>query len=112
MNKTDPPTDQLELPAEVTAELLCSRHRCLILITLAEQGDVAVVDLAARLAADAASEPAAVDESARDRMRQEIYDHHLPKLAATGVVKYDSALDKLRLLDFDAVRTAGQTLRE
>ena len=85
MSQIDTPTDRLELPAEVCAELLSSRRRCRLLVTLAEGGEAAVVDLAAELAAaEWGTEPGAVDELERQQLRQEIFDRHLPKLTATG----------------------------
>jgi hypothetical protein len=112
MNSTETLTDQLGLPAAVVTELLSSRRRCLLVLTLAQQGESAVVDLAARLAADAEREPAAVDETQTERIRQEIYDHHLPKLTATGIVEYDSVLGKVRLAEPAIVPAARRVLKQ
>lgn len=113
MSKTDTPTDQVDLPAEVQKELLSSRRRCLLLTTLAEVGDVAVVDLAAQLGGGGTdSETAAAGEAAHEQIRWEIYDRHLPKLTATGVVEYDSQLGKLRLAEPAIVPAARRALGE
>jgi hypothetical protein len=113
MSQIDTPTDRLELPAEVCAELLSSRRRCRLLVTLAEGGEAAVVDLAAQLAAaEWGTEPGAVNELERQELRREIFDRHLPKLTATGVVEYDSLLGKLRLAEPAIVPDARRVLAE
>ncbi|WP_436901945.1 DUF7344 domain-containing protein [Halovenus halobia] len=96
------------VPEAVRTELFASKRRCRLLRALAGAGgDASVSDLVEQICA---AEPDTTDTT--DEVRYDLYDHHLPKLAATGVVEYDSALDKLRLLDFAAARTAGETLSE
>ncbi len=96
------------VPEAVRAELFASKRRCRLLRALAGAGgEASVSDLVAEIRA---AKPAPTDTA--DEVRYDLHDHHLPKLAATGVVEYDSALDKLRLLDFVAARTAAQTLTE
>jgi DNA-binding transcriptional ArsR family regulator len=86
------------LPSDVVDGLLASRARRRLLHWLREAGEpVAVGDLAARLAAaeestDEAGEPD--DGIAADprQARRQIYQRHLPRLTATGVVTFDSRL--------------------
>ena len=100
--------DRHTVPEAVRTELFASKRRCRLLRALAGAGgEASVSDLVAQIRA---VEPATTDTA--DEVQYDLYDHHLPKLAATGVVEYDSALDKLRLLEFDAARTAAQTLTE
>ena len=52
---------------------------------------------AAVCAAEKGCSPTEIDQSTRQEAREELFEHHIPKLAATGVVEYDSMLDRLRL---------------
>jgi len=100
--------DSREVPEAVRAELFDSERRCLLLRALAGAGgDASASDLVEQIRT---AESDSADTA--EEIRYDLYDHHLPKLAATGVVEYDSALDKLRLLDFDAAQTAARTLSE
>ena len=100
MNQPDPPAEQLDLPAGVQAELLCSRRRCLLLVTLAETGPATVDDLAVSIrAAERGIDPEQVDDTERSSVREEIFESHLPKLTATEIVEYDSQLGKVRLVE-------------
>ena len=80
----DPPTGVID-------ELLQSPRRRAVLSVLVDRDHpVTVGDLARQLAATGAStEVSAVD---RRRARTELFQEHLPKLTATGVVSFDSLL--------------------
>lgn len=93
--------DPSEVPEGVRADLFASEQRCQILRALAAAGgEASVRDLALRTRVRETGRPAdRIDPDTVESLRYDIYDRHLPKLAATGVVEYDSVLDKLRLLD-------------
>lgn len=113
MNQADTPADQLDLPAAVQAELLSSRRRCLLLVTLAEGGATTVDDLAVRIrATEHGIDPEDVDDAERASVRDEIFELHLPKLTATEIVEYDSLLGKVRLLEPAIVSRAREELSE
>lgn len=98
--------DSQTVPEAARTELFASDRRCRLLRALASAGgEASVSDLATRIQT---TEPA---ENV-DTVRYDLYDCHLSKLVATGVVEYDSALDKLTLLDADAARTASRALEE
>ena len=90
-----------DLPEEVVEDILSSARRRTMLSRLAEcDGHVTVEDLAAAVcAAEQAQPPGSVDAEACQEVRTEIYDRHLPKLTATGVVKYKSMRGAVRLVD-------------
>ena len=74
---------EVGLPPEVIEDILSAPRRRRMLEVLAEsEGCMVVDDIAAAVEAD--------DSDPRERLRAEIYDEHLPKLTATGVVDYDS----------------------
>jgi hypothetical protein len=113
MNQADTSADQLDLPAAVQAELLSSRRRCLLLVTLAEVGEATVDALAVRIsAAEHWIDPEAVDDAERASICDEIFESHLPKLTATEIVEYDSLLGKVRLLEPAIVPRAREELPE
>lgn len=113
MNQADTPADQLDLPAPVQAELLSSRRRCLLLVTLAEVEEATVDDLAGRIsAAEHGIDPGAVDDAERVSICDEIFEVHLPKLTATEIVEYDSLLGKVRLLEPAIASRAQAALSE
>lgn len=80
------------LPEMVIEELLAEPYRRAMLQSLrAHDGAVTVRQLALHVVARERSiSPDAVPPQARDRARERLYKHHLPKLTATGVVRYNS----------------------
>jgi hypothetical protein len=87
------------LPRDVIDDLLGDERRQVLLVCLLAQGGRMVVeDLAARVQArEAGTDPEAVEAGRRRAVREEIFQHHLPKLTATGVVEYDSMLGTMEL---------------
>lgn len=102
------------LPDRIRTDLLSSERRCRILSLLAAAGDEeSVADLAVKIrAAETDQSPDSLDSETVEAIRSELYDCHLPKLTATGVVEYDSTLDKLRLTDSELSAEAARTLAE
>jgi DNA-binding transcriptional ArsR family regulator len=96
-----------ELPEEVVADLLSDDTRRRALSILADRGEpVVVADLAAAvLAAQRDVEPAAVPDTDRDELTEELFTEHLPKLTATDVVTYDSMVGTVEIQRLDAVPT-------
>lgn len=88
------------IPEPVIADLLDSRRRCLLLDQLAATGGEAVVgDLAVAVrAAETGRAPEEVGAEERQELREELFECHLPKFTATGVIEYDSMLDTIRLV--------------
>jgi len=80
------------LPERVVTDLLSSDRRRQLLACLEEHGGcLPVTDLAAAVAAqETGVELEAVDPQRHRAVREEIYERHLPKLTATGVVEFDS----------------------
>lgn len=80
------------LPEHVVADLLSARRRRHLLACLEDAGGpVPVTDLAAAVAArEDDTDPGAVGPERHRNVRAEIYERHLPKLTATGVVEFDS----------------------
>lgn len=97
-----------DLPPEVVADVLDSPRRRAVLRALAERGEpVALVDVAAIVGASEDAGDAVDDRSVA--VREDIYQRHLPKLTATGVVDYDSMRGTLELADPEvAERAAGE----
>jgi len=93
-------------------DVFASQRRCRLLRALAAAGgDASVRDLAAGIRTQETGRCAdEIDPEIIDQLRYEIYDQHLPKLAATGIVEYDSTLDKLRLLDSTVRQKVGRAL--
>ncbi|WP_415381866.1 hypothetical protein [Halosimplex sp. TS25] len=93
------PNNGSELPESVIADLRADGRRRRVLDRLAEsERPLPVSDLARRVAA--AEEAGAVEEVSRetaDPVRRDIFQRHLPKLTATGVVRYDSLLATVEL---------------
>ena len=87
------------LPGDVIDDLLGDERRQLLLVCLISRGGRMVIeDLAAHVRArEAGTDPEAVEAGRRRAVREEIFQHHLPKLTATGVVEYDSMLGTLEL---------------
>jgi hypothetical protein len=87
-----------DLPADVVADLVEHPRRRLALRTLAAEGTMTVTDLARRVAAEERGEaPEAVPDSVVRAVREDLYEHHVPKLTATGVAEYDSMRASLSL---------------
>ena len=80
------------LPEQVVTDLLSSERRRRLLRCLEDHGAcLPVTDLAAAVAAkEAGIDIEAVDPERHQAVRNEIYERHLPKLTATGVVEFDS----------------------
>ena len=87
--RTHPQTGTV--PEEVMAEVLSGSRRQEILTTIAEQnGDLPVTDVV-RAVCDSDGQ-----ESCR-AVRRELFDDHLPKLVAAGLLEYESQRDALVL---------------
>jgi hypothetical protein len=101
MSSTDATTDCPGLPSAVTDEILSSRRRCRVVTALATVGGEAIVeDLAvAVLAAEQGVDPGEIDTGHRKEVERDLYDRHLPKLTATGLLEYDSMLGRVRLTE-------------
>jgi len=84
------------LPEEVWAEVLDSdRRRALLAHLAASEEPVALTDLAAEIAR--AEDDVPSTERVR-RIRTDLFQTHLPKLNATGIVRYDSKLGTVDLV--------------
>lgn len=102
------PTDAgHRLPETVVEELLAEPYRRAMLRSLrAHDGSITDRRLATLIVARERSiHPDAVPPRERDRARERLYEHHLPKLTATGVVQYNSRNASLELDE-----AAGQLL--
>jgi len=79
------------LPSEVVADLLADDRRRRALERLDDDGTLTIETLARRLAAaETEPEPAEPPERLVEEIEAELWDDHVPKLTATGVVEYDS----------------------
>ncbi|EMA21873.1 DUF7344 domain-containing protein [Haloarcula marismortui] len=98
------------LPEEVVADLLSNDTRRRALSILADRDEPVVVsDLAAAvLAVERDIEPAAVPDTARDELTEELFTEHLPKLTATDTVTYDSMIGTVEIQRYDAVPTTNR----
>lgn len=86
------------LPGDVVEDILASERRRAMLSCLADsEGPVAVDDVVAAVCASEQGPD-------RGRVREEIYERHLPKLTATGVVEYHSMREAVELVDEDLAR--------
>ncbi|WP_459194034.1 DUF7344 domain-containing protein [Halosimplex sp. J119] len=92
-------SDGTALPDSVIADLRADDRRCLVLSRLAESDRaLPVSDLARHVAATERDEPVEeAPDDAADAVRREIFQDHLPKLTATGVVRYDSLVGTVEL---------------
>lgn len=85
------------LPPEVLADILGSSQRRAMLDCLAEHGEMVVDDLAACVESGHSTDERAPGDTAVTT-RDELYEDHLPKLMATGLVRYDSMRESVELL--------------
>jgi len=87
------------LPDDVVSDLLSAPRRRRVLDLLVEaSGSMAVDDLAALiLAGERDTDQQSVPLADKKQVRTELYETHLPKLTATGVVTFDSQLGVVRL---------------
>jgi hypothetical protein len=76
------------LPPEVVEDILAAPRRRAVLECLADAEDGLVMDELVKRVID--REGSDVEGEKYERVRANIYDDHLPKLTATGVVTYDS----------------------
>ena len=98
-------THASDLPPAVVEDILASERRQLLLSCLTEEGPMTVDDLATEVCAgEQGVSPDRVAADERHRVREEIYDRHLPKLTATGVVEYDSMRERVELANEDILR--------
>jgi hypothetical protein len=87
------------LPPGVVEDLLSddSRRRALAVLD-SRDGPVVVEELAAAIVATQDDcQPSAVTAADRERMAEELFTEHIPKLMATDVVEYDSMLGAVEL---------------
>jgi hypothetical protein len=103
-NGTDEPTS---LPDHVVEGLLDDDHCRLALEILDDSSDPMIVeDLAAAiLAREWDTTAVAVDEDDVQALRTELYEEHIPRLTAVGVVSYDSMLGTVELRRADILVT-------
>ena len=95
-------TWQHDLPGAVVEDILDSQRRRLVLACLADSdGAMVVGDIAAAVCAREGVD--STDHEMRAAVERDIYERHLPKLTATGVVEYDSMRGAVDLLDEDLV---------
>ena len=87
-----------QLPGEVVEDILSADRRRTLLSCLSDHGgEMAVRDLAACVSArEQGVTEGNIEESDRNRLYSDLYDEHLPKLTATGVVEFDSLRDCVR----------------
>ena len=90
---------EIGLPPPVVADLLAVERRRILVRILAERAEaVPVVDLAGQILARQEGVPAAdVAREKRRRLCERLFQTDLPKLTATEVVTYDSAMGTVEL---------------
>jgi hypothetical protein len=81
------------LPPDIVDDILAAPHRCHMLQCLAAADDGLVMDELVTCV----REETGADATPRDELRANLYDEHLPKLTATGVVTYDSMRECVEL---------------
>jgi hypothetical protein len=82
------------LPPRVVEDLLSVPRRRTMLRCLADaEGEMLVDDLVACVR----DRDGGTDDQPREQVRADLYDEHLPKLTATGVVTYDSMRESVEL---------------
>ncbi len=89
------------LPDDVVDDILGADRRRYALEALSRRDAAMVVDdLAAVVRArETGSTPDDVESEERQRVRDDFFQRHLPKLTATDVVRYDSMLGTVELRD-------------
>lgn len=92
---------RMELPDDVVADILEAERRRYALEVLSQQeAEMVVDDLAAVVRArETGSSPDAIEQAERQQVRDDFFQHHLPKLTATDVVRYDSVLGTVELVN-------------
>jgi hypothetical protein len=88
-----------DLPGDVVEDILASQRRRTLLSCLAEADGPVVVDDLAGAVCGAEKRPNRAGDDAAEEVRADIYDRHLPKLTATGIVEYDSMCETVELVD-------------
>jgi hypothetical protein len=101
----DYPDRESKLPEDIRRGLLAAERRRFVLEVLAESTEpVPVWDLAARVCArERGVDVDAVEKTETRAVRDDLFDAHLPRLAVTGVVEYESMLGAVRLTDTEIV---------
>jgi hypothetical protein len=114
MGTQQAPTGPGTVPDEVLADLLDSERRCRLLEQLSAASEAAVVeDLAAAVcAAEEGCSPTEVSETRRRAVQNELFEEHIPKLVATGIVRYDSMVGRLWLEEPGVAVRAERSLSE
>jgi len=95
-----------DLPSAVVEDLLSddTRSRALVILRARDE-PVVVEDLAAAVVAAREGCPVSdVSSDERDRVADELFTDHIPKLTATGVLAYDSMLGAVELRRPDVAR--------
>lgn len=89
------------LPEAVVEELLVDpRRRAMLRSLWAHDGPVPMTQLAARvIARERSVPPDAVPPEDRKRVRENLYEDHLPKFTATAVLRYNSRQASVELDD-------------
>ena len=107
MDSHDRLSTEPRLPGEVVEEILSVDRRRTLLACLTDHGgEMAVVDLAACVGArEQGGTAEGITDATRDRLYDVLYDEHLPKLTATGIVEFDSLRDSVRIERADAAES-------
>lgn len=105
---TDGQPADLELPDDVVADLLSDDRRRYALETLSRRDSPMVIDdLAAVVRArETDTNQEDVEQAERQQVRDDFFQRHLPKLTATEVVRYNSMLGTVELVNPDPVSDA------
>lgn len=85
-------SEQPDLTRDVIFELLSSdRRRSLIYFLETQDGEADLSELSVLIAAwETETDPADIDEQARNRVYISLYQTHIPKLEDYGLIEYDS----------------------
>lgn len=94
---TGSPREDRGLPDEVVADLLASERRQLVVRELARTGSGLTVADLVRLLCEETTDCEARDGEVNRTLLSEVFDDHLSKLVATGVVEYDSMRGRVEL---------------
>lgn len=103
-----------KLPEAVIEELLADPHRRVVLHSLSEHDEPLTVRRLGALivARERSIHPDTVPSEAQIRVRKQLYEHHIPKLTATGVIQYNPRHASVELGDaanqlLDRLQTNG-----